>query len=195
MNIALCVFAYLFGGIPWGYLLFYMSEKKDIRKHGSHSTGATNVFRLKGWKLALPVMLADIFKGFFPVFLASKLSSSEILPILCGFLAVVGHCFPVYINLRGGKGVGTTLGVFLAVHPLSALIFLTVFFTVLAASRIVSLASLCGSFSLIPSSYFLIGNETVFLGVALFFLIVIRHLGNIKRLISGNERRLGQRYQ
>jgi len=193
MIILFCVFAYFFGAVPWGYLVYYLSEKKDIREFGSRSTGATNVLRLKGWKLALPVLLADVFKGFFPVFLAAELTSSEYLPLICGFLAVAGHCYPVYIKFKGGKGVGTTLGVFLAIIPMAALIFLGSFFIVIAVSRFVSLGSLIGSFSLIPSSIFLDLKETVFLSLALFFMIVIRHMGNIKRLFEGTERHLGQK--
>jgi glycerol-3-phosphate acyltransferase PlsY len=194
MKILFAILSYLFGAFPTGYLLFYISEKKDIRARGSQSIGATNVLRLKGWAFAIPVIIVDILKGFLPVFLALKLFPDVRVAFLCGFLAVLGHCFPIYIKFKGGKGVATTVGVYLALAIKPLLIGIGVFLLVIALTRYVSLGSLMAMTS-IPVSLFLMQEniEVVILSIAILFLIVIRHGGNIHRLVHGNERKLGEK--
>jgi len=92
MKILLLVFSYLLGSFPTGYVFFRLSTGKDIRNYGSGSTGATNLFRQKGWKLAVPALLIDVFKGGLPVFLSLKVIPDTRFALLCGFLAVLGHC-------------------------------------------------------------------------------------------------------
>ncbi len=177
-----------------GYILFYISEKKDIRNYGSRSTGATNVLRIKGWKLALPVFLLDFLKGLLPVLLALKLFGDQPLAALCGFLAVFGHCFPIFLKFRGGKGVATAAGAvaILAWKPL--LVGLVVLILVVVISRYVSLASLLASFSFLFFVYlFKEETEIIRLSLAIFLLIVFRHWGNIGRLAKGNERKIGEK--
>lgn len=194
MKIIFALCSYLMGSVPTGYLLYLISEKKDIRGFGSQSTGATNVLRLKGWRFALPVMIFDVLKGCLPALLALELLDDPTLAILCGFLAVLGHCFPVFIRFKGGKGVATSLGVYavLAVKPL--LVALLIFVAVIALTRFVSLGSLLASLS-IPVSAFLFqySNRIVLLGLAVFLLILFRHWGNVLRLLRGTERKLGER--
>jgi glycerol-3-phosphate acyltransferase PlsY len=174
--------------------LYYLSEKKDIRGYGSQSIGATNIFRLKGWIFAIPVILVDILKGFLPVFLALKLFPDKRFALLCGFLAVLGHCFPLYIKLKGGKGVATSVGVYLVLAFKPLLIGIGVFLIVIALTRYVSLGSIMAMLSLPLSIYFIQGNQEVaILSIAIFLLIVIRHGGNIRRLVDGNERKLGEK--
>jgi glycerol-3-phosphate acyltransferase PlsY len=196
MKILFALFSYLLGSFPTGYVLFSLSEKKDIRSFGSYSTGATNVLRLKGWIFALPVVLVDVLKGFLPVFLALRLFPDKKFALLCGFLAVLGHCFPVYIKFKGGKGVATAVGVFLALAVESLLICVAIFIFVILLTRFVSLGSLLAMLSL-PIAIFIIQGdiEKTLLGFAVFLLIAIRHAGNIKRLIRGNERKLGEKVQ
>jgi glycerol-3-phosphate acyltransferase PlsY len=196
MKILFAIFSYLFGSFPTGYVLFLISEKKDIRNFGSHSTGATNVLRLKGWIFALPVILVDVLKGFLPVFLALRLFPDKKFALLCGFLAVLGHCFPVYIKFKGGKGVATAVGVFLSVAVESLLICIVIFFLVILLTRYVSLGSILSMLSL-PVTIFLIQGdaEKTVLGFAVFLLVAFRHAGNIQRLVKGNERKLGERVQ
>jgi glycerol-3-phosphate acyltransferase PlsY len=194
MIIIFAVLSYLLGSFPSGYLAFYLAEKKDIRDLGSRSMGATNVLRLKGWKLALPVMVADILKGFLPVFLALKLFPDKRFALLCGFLAVLGHCFPIFIKFKGGKGVATAVGVFSAVAPLSVLIGLTVFLLIIAMTRYVSLGSLLAVLSFPLSVFLLKGDrDLIYLSVAVFLIILIRHSGNIRRLYLGTEKRFGEK--
>ena len=139
--------AYLLGAFPTGYLLFRKSERKDIRGFGSGATGATNVLRLKGWRLAVPVALIDLAKGFLPAFLAARLFPDIAFPAICASLAVAGHCFPIYIGFKGGKGVATAAGAMFALAPLQAFGALAVFITVLGLTRYVSLGSMMAAVS------------------------------------------------
>lgn len=196
MKIGLALFSYLLGAIPSGYILFYLSEKKDIRKFGSRSTGATNVLRLKGWKLALPVVAIDIGKGIIPVLTAQKLLRDNNFALICAFLAVLGHCFPVYIKFRGGKGVATTLGIYALVAFKPFLLSLAVFLVVVVLSRYVSLGSLLATLGF-PLFVLLLREqrELAYLGLALFLLIAYKHRENILRLVRGQERKLGEKAQ
>ena len=194
MKILFAFFSYLLGSIPPGYVFFYIRKKKDIRSFGSQATGATNVFRLLGWKFALPVIVIDILKGFLPVFLAIKLFQDMTLALACAFLAVLGHCFPVYIKFRGGKGLATTLGAYAALAPIPLLFCLAVFLIVVAISRYVSLGSLLACLTY-PVLVYLFKEETgiLYLSLALCLLIVFMHRSNIQRLIKGTERKLGEK--
>ncbi|MEJ7595891.1 MAG: glycerol-3-phosphate acyltransferase [Planctomycetaceae bacterium] len=147
---AFCVMAFLVGGIPFGYLVGRSLLKDDIRKHGSGNTGATNVGRLLGWKWGLAVLFLDALKGLLPT-LATKMflqdrGSDELVnlgAILAGICCIVGHMYPIWLKLRGGKGVATALGVILVIAPLASGVALATFLIVFAASRIVGLARSC----------------------------------------------------
>lgn len=194
MKILFAIASYLLGAFPTGYILYYLSEKKDIRGYGSQSMGATNMLRLKGWFFAIPVILVDILKGFLPVFFALKIFPDKRFALLCGFLAVLGHCFPVYIRFKGGKGVATSVGMYAALAFKPLLVGIAVFVLVIALTRYVSLGSILAMLSLPISIYLIQGNQEVaILGIAIFLLIVIKHSGNIRRLVGGNERKLGER--
>lgn len=193
MKILYALLTYLLGSLPTGYIFFLISEKKDIRNFGSHSTGATNILRLKGWKFALPVLAIDLLKGAIPVFIALRLFEDQSFSIICAFLAVTGHCFPVYLRFRGGKGVATTVGVcsVLAFKPF--LLSLAVFVLVVFFTRYVSLASLL-SIMFFPLFVFLFqgGIQIIVLGTAVFALIAFRHRENIGHLVRGTERKIGE---
>jgi len=194
MKILFLLFSYLFGSIPSGYIFFRIIDKKDIRNFGSGSTGATNLFRLKGWKIALPALLIDFLKGVLPVYLALRIFPDIKFALFSAILVFIGHCFPVYLKFRGGKGVATTMGIYAALAFIPFLFSLAIFLVVIGASRYVSLGSLLASFSY--PFFALIFNskeEIIFLSVILFILIVARHASNIKRLVKGKERKLGAR--
>ena len=194
MKILFLIFSYLLGAIPIGYVFYWITDKKDIRHFGSGSTGATNLFRAKGWKLAFPALAIDIFKGALPVYLALKLFSDLRMAVLAGFLAVLGHCFPVYLKFRGGKGVATTTGVFIILAFKPCLISVAIFVTIVAISRYVSLGSLLSMLSYpFLIMIFNKGEKILFLSIILFILIAAKHSGNIKRLIQGTERKLGEK--
>jgi glycerol-3-phosphate acyltransferase PlsY len=194
MKILFALFSYLLGSFPTGYLLYYLSEKKDVRRFGSQTIGATNILRLKGWRFALPVAVIDIIKGFFPVFLALKIFPDERFALYCGFLAVLGHCFPIYIKLKGGKGVATAVGVYLILAFKPLLIGIGIFIFVIALTRFVSLGSLAAMLSMPLSVLLMQGNrEIALLCLAIFLIVAIRHGGNIRRLVKGNERKFGEK--
>lgn len=194
MKIIFLIFSYLLGAFPIGYVLFWITDKKDIRNFGSGGTGGTNLFRLKGWKLALPAILFDILKGALPVYLALKLFSDLRIVLISGFLAVLGHCFPVYLKFKGGKGVATTTGVFIILAFEPCLISVAIFVIIIGISRYVSLGSLLATLSY-PFLIIIFnkGEEIFYLSIVLFIIIVARHSGNIKRLIQGTERKFGER--
>jgi acyl phosphate:glycerol-3-phosphate acyltransferase len=194
MKILFAVLAYALGAVPTGYIAFRLSEKKDVRGYGSGNTGATNIMRLKGWKLAVPVVIADILKGFLPAFLAVKVFGDHRLALVAAFLAIFGHCYPIYIGFRGGKGVATTVGAFAGVAPIPFIIAAIVFLLAVALTRFVSLGSMLAAASF-PAAVFLTGGrpDTVVWGGAVAILIAVRHRENIRRLLAGRERKLGEK--
>jgi glycerol-3-phosphate acyltransferase PlsY len=194
MKILVAVASYLAGSIPTGYLLARWAGTKDVRQFGSGSTGATNVLRVKGWKVALPVVVFDILKGFLPVFLASKWFGDPVFSAFCGFLAVVGHCFPFSIGFRGGKGVATSLGAFAAIAWAPCLASGGLFLIVVGLTRMVSLGSILGALAF-PAIVLAGGGSASVAAVALAIaaLVIVRHRGNIGRILQGTERKLGER--
>jgi glycerol-3-phosphate acyltransferase PlsY len=195
MKIAFALGSYLLGAVPSGYLLYRFGTRRDIRGFGSGNTGATNVLRLRGWKAALPVAAFDVLKGALPPLMAVRLFQDDRLALIAAFLAVLGHCYPVYIGFRGGKGVATTIGALLVLgwwQPLA--VSVAVFAGTLALTRYVSLGSLLAALSL-PASALIFdrGRPFAVWGLAVFVLIVIRHGANVGRLLAGRERRLGRR--
>lgn len=194
MKVLFAVLSYLLGAVPTGYLVFKLSERKDIRRFGSRNTGATNVLRLKGLKLAVPVVLADVLKGFLPAFLTFRLFGDPRLALIASFLAVVGHCYPVYIRFRGGKGVATTVGAAAALAFAPFLVSVTVFLVSVGLTRYISLSSILAVISFpIFVHVFGGGVETVVWGIAIAVLVVFKHRGNIGRLLAGRERKLGEK--
>ena len=190
----LFVFAYLLGSVPTGYLVFRLRENKDIRSYGSKNIGATNVLRVTGWELALPVAVFDILKGAVPVYLGLKLSSELWIACTAGFLAILGHCFPVYIKFKGGKGVATTVGAYSVLAPYPLLCILAVFLLIVALTQYVSLGSLSAALCFPLAVLLFKGSppELLILGGIVFILIIHRHRENIRRLMSGNEKKLGK---
>ncbi|MBN1273623.1 MAG: glycerol-3-phosphate 1-O-acyltransferase PlsY [Candidatus Aminicenantes bacterium] len=194
MKIIYSILSYLLGAVPSGYIIYRLVKKKDIRKEGSGSTGATNVLRLMGFKFALPVLLFDFLKGFLPAFLALRIFPDRRVALVCAFLAVLGHCYPVYIGFRGGKGIATMMGVYASLGILPCLLSLGVFILTVALTRYVSLGSILASLGFPLFTLAFIGDiETLALSLAIFVLVVIRHKGNIQRLLQGNERKLGEK--
>ncbi|HRT90593.1 MAG TPA: glycerol-3-phosphate 1-O-acyltransferase PlsY [Bacteroidales bacterium] len=188
---------YLLGSIPsavWAGKIFHGI---DIREHGSGNAGATNVIRVLGWKTGIPVMLADIAKGWLAALLphilnaAGKGSSMEInMMIVAGLAAIAGHVYPVFAGFRGGKGVGTTVGVLIALNPLLTLSCIGVFLAVLLITGYVSLSSMSFGvsfplllFTLFDTPSVIFRVFSVFIAVALIYT----HRSNIKRLIRGEE--------
>jgi glycerol-3-phosphate acyltransferase PlsY len=194
VKILFALASYLLGSLPTGYLLIRMADRRDIRQLGSQSMGATNVLRVKGLKFALPVMIVDVLKGFVPALLALRLFHDPTLAVVSGFLAVVGHCFPFSIGFRGGKGMATSMGAYAALAPPAFAASLALFILVTAAGRFVSLGTIAGSLSFPVLVLLIQGPNGLVIGsLAISALIIFRHKDNIKRLLAGTERKLGEK--
>jgi glycerol-3-phosphate acyltransferase PlsY len=188
------VASYFLGSIPTGYLFVRAADRRDIRDIGSRSTGATNVLRLIGWKFAVPVAAIDVLKGFLPAILSLRMFKDPFFASLCAFFAVAGHCFPFAIGFKGGKGVATSFGAYAALAFPSLLLSVGLFFLTVAVSRTVSLGSILASLSFPVFVLLLDGPRGVFAGsLAIAVLIVVKHYGNIRRLLNGTERKLGEK--
>jgi glycerol-3-phosphate acyltransferase PlsY len=186
-EISFIVFSYLLGSIPFGYLIFYFSEGKDIRTLGSGNIGATNVLRSKGKLAGILTLALDIIKGAVPV-IYGLLHFDQPWFVLLGALAVLlGHVFPVFLKFRGGKGVASLVGVFLVFYYPALLVFLAVFLLTLKLTRYVSLASLLATAALFFCILFTQVAETAMVVFAMLLLIAFRHRANIQRLLAGTE--------
>ncbi|UCD18617.1 MAG: glycerol-3-phosphate 1-O-acyltransferase PlsY [Candidatus Zixiibacteriota bacterium] len=198
------VVGYLFGSIPFGYIIACAFGIPDIRKYGSGNIGATNAWRVAGPTAGILVAVCDIGKGVLTVLVASYLGGQLLAPeyvkLLAGLAAVLGHLFPVFLLFKGGKGVNTALGVMVTLVPGHALLALAVFVLVVVISRYISLGSILAAAAFILS--ILIGKlagwsdvHPVYIpaGLVLALLIVIAHRSNIKRLLDGKENRFSFR--
>jgi len=194
MRVIIAVLSYLVGSIPTGYLLVRWTGRKDVRQFGSRSMGATNVLRVKGFKIALLVAAIDVLKGFLPALLALRFTGDPVFAALCAFLSVVGHCFPFSIGFRGGKGMATSLGAYAAIAWQPCAVGVVVFGLVAGLTRLVSLGSILGSLA-VPVSVLAFGGPmgVVAWSLAISALVVFQHRGNIRRLLKGKERKLGVR--
>jgi glycerol-3-phosphate acyltransferase PlsY len=186
--------SYLLGATPTSYIAGKLGRGIDLREHGSKNLGATNVYRILGWRYAIPVALIDIAKGAIPVLLAPT-TPYPWLPLAAGGAAVLGHMFSPYVSFKGGKGVATAAGMFLALAPLAVLIAIAVWGVCLWLTGYVSLSSIIAVLS-VPLTVALLqpGEPYVFwVSVALVALIIFAHRRNIARLIAGTENRFKTR--
>ena len=192
--LAAIAIGYLLGSLPFGYWAGRL-RGIDLRLAGSGNTGATNVMRVLGLKVGVPVMALDIAKGAAAVVVARELSSNDIVPVLAAAAAVTGHMYPFLLGFRGGKGVATAVGAFLVLAPLATLVCAGVFVAVVAATRYVSLGSMLAMVLLPPvaGSLFHASLPVVAAAAATAVLVVLKHRENLKRLVRGTERRLGQK--
>lgn len=195
--------AYLLGSIPFGYLLVRIFRHEDIRTTGSGNIGATNVARSGAKGLAIFTLLLDALKGFIAVVLARHIAEPYGFPqaydiaVAAAVAAVLGHCFPVWLGFRGGKGVATALGVFFALVPLTTILYLlSAFVVIVFLTRYVSLASIVAAalFPFFALPHAPARTPILVTGYILIPLIVIlKHHQNIRRLLSGTEHRFGSR--
>jgi len=192
-NTALIVAAYLLGAIPFGLIFARWLTGKDPREHGSGNIGATNVSRTGGKALGLLTLAADIGKGALPVAWAIH-TVSETIVALVAVAAFMGHIFPVYLGFRGGKGVATMFGVLLPWQPWMAVIAFCVWLLTLGIWRYVALASILAGLTL-PVSAWLLHTSAACVTASLLFclLMLVRHHSNIRRMMAGEEDRVGQK--
>jgi len=195
----LLVLAYLLGSIPTAYWVGKGVHGLDLRKEGSGNLGATNAFRVLGWRSALPVLLVDVAKGWLPAWLFPTLivapeGGAGMVPwaIAFGAMAITGHVFSIWVKFKGGKGVATSAGVFLALAPLPLLACFFVWVVALGISRTVSLASILAAAAL-PLAMVLLPHRSGTLGLlftlALSVFVIWAHRENIRRLRAGTETR------
>jgi len=190
--------AYLVGATPTSYLAGKLGRGIDLREHGSKNLGATNVYRILGWTYAIPVALFDIAKGAIPVAVFGRWAAGPAwLPVALGGAAVVGHMFSPYVRFKGGKGVATAAGMFLALAPLAFVIAIPVWALCLWITGYVSMSSVVAVVTFpvwvrltVPPPG---APATFWASVALAALIVFAHRANIRRLIAGTEHRFRTR--
>ncbi len=203
------VLSYLVGSIPGSIWVGKLLHGVDVREHGSGNPGATNVFRVLGWKSGVLCSLIDIGKGLFAAGVIATIrldalpigieawQTDTMVRLLAGIAAVAGHMFPIWARFHGGKGVNTSAGVLFALTPVSMLITLVAFLVVLFSSRYVSLASLSAAVvfpSTVAIRRYVFGIELdpslFFLSLIMAIAIFVAHRPNIKRLLNGTENRV-----
>ncbi len=193
--------AYLMGSIPFGYILVRLFRHEDIRATGSGNIGATNVVRSGAKGLGILTLVLDALKGFVAVVIAQHIAAPYGFPqayeiaVCAAVAAVLGHCFPVWLGFKGGKGVATALGVFFALVPLTTVLYLLAVFVLLVAiTRYISLGSIVAA-ALFP--VFALQNAPahtplIITGyIVIPLIIILKHHQNIRRLLSGTENRFG----
>lgn len=183
------VVAYLIGAIPFGVLLTRLVGAGDLRRIGSGNIGATNVLRTGRKGLALATLILDALKGGLPVWLGYRLLGPD-MAVVAGLGAVVGHCFPVWLLFRGGKGVATAAGVVFALTPVVGAAALVVFALVVALTRYVSLGSILAAAAAVPLAWVLGHSQAAQLFLVIALIIVAKHAGNVRRLVAGNENKV-----
>ena len=188
MQYFMIVISYFIGAVPFG-LVLGKAAGIDVRKDGSGNIGATNVARLVGKKIGIVTLLLDVAKGFLPMLAAAGLGAGENTILLCGIAAFAGHLYPVYLKLKGGKGVATALGVFLYLDPVAVVICILSFVAVVVVSGYVSAGSLVASALMPVLVLFLRGpGNVVWCALFIAFLIWFKHRENIVRLLRREEK-------
>jgi len=190
------ILAYLIGSIPTGLWLGQHYLGVDLREHGSGNLGATNAFRVLGKKMGATVLFIDVLKGLAPVVFLPPLLGVRATPeneLIIGCSAVAGHVFSMFVNFRGGKGVATALGVFLAIAPGEMLAVLALGIGIIVTTGYVSAAAVVGAL-LLPFLLYFSGRPAVVLLVSCIIaaIVLVRHKSNILRLFAGRENRLSE---
>lgn len=192
----LILVGYLAGAIPWGLVIGRLVAHVDIRRYGSGSTGATNALRVLGWRASAVVFLLDFLKGLLPVLLARATGRPGWVVAAVGIAAVLGHCWSPFIGFTGGKGMATGAGAATAIAPW-ILLLLPMMVLVVALTRYVSLGSiltsLAAAVAILVAALLGQASWAGVVGVAVMAAVIVgKHRGNIRRLLAGTERRLGE---
>jgi len=188
MLVIAIIAAYLIGAIPCGVLLTRLTGGEDIRTVGSGNIGATNVYRTAGRKLGILTLVGDALKGLLPVLVAQLAGLDSTTVAMIAVAAFLGHCFPIYLGFKGGKGVATALGIFLILSPQAVLLAVLLFALLLWKWRYVSLGSVSAAGVMPPLVLLLTGSTQLFAATLVIAALVIwRHRENIQRLLTGSE--------
>ena len=187
------VAAYLLGSVSSAIVVARLMGLRDPRQVGSRNPGATNILRYGGKVAAVLTLLGDVLKGALAVLAARALTADPGIIALSGFLAFLGHLFPVYFGFRGGKGVATAFGVWLAVSPLVGLLLAGTWLLVAALFRYSSLAALTAALAVPVYVWWRVpGTPYLVAGVAISAALIVRHRSNIRKLLAGKETRIGK---
>jgi glycerol-3-phosphate acyltransferase PlsY len=189
--------SYLVGAIPTSYLAGRVFRGIDLREHGSKNLGATNLYRVLGWRYAIPVGLFDIAKGIVPVLVfAPRVSGAQLFALACGVAAILGHVYSVFVRFRGGKGVATAAGVMLGLTPGALGAAALVWAVIVFLTGYVSLGSIAAA-AVFPAAVFLLERldhpAILWIDMVVAVAIIWFHRANIRRLLSGTESRFGRR--
>ncbi|HEY3307482.1 MAG TPA: glycerol-3-phosphate 1-O-acyltransferase PlsY [Desulfuromonadaceae bacterium] len=184
--------AYLLGSIPTGLLLGKLYGI-DVRKEGSGNIGATNLYRTVGRKIGVVTLICDCLKGLVPVLIAREYGISPDQIAWIGLAAFSGHVFSIFLCFKGGKGVATALGIFLALSPLSVAIAVGVFLVLVLKWRYISLGSIVAA-GIMPLAVALLGGgrDMLIVTVLIAVIVIVKHHENIKRLVAGTENKFKQ---
>lgn len=198
-----CLAGYLLGAVPTGLLLTRWVAGVDLRSVGSGNTGFSNATRVVGYKWSVWVLAFDVLKGFVPAFLfprwldlqATRGLGEEAARLAIAVTPVIGHCSSIFLKFRGGKGVATSMGVYLALAPLPLFIALGLGLVMIAATRYMSAGSMTGALTLAVTLPFINRSEPLLrdLTILIALVIVILHRANIQRLLNGTEHKLGEK--
>jgi glycerol-3-phosphate acyltransferase PlsY len=189
--------SYLLGAIPTSYLLSRLFAGIDLRQHGSGNLGATNLYRVLGWKYAVPAGVFDMAKGLIPVVVfAPRVSDSELFALACGVAAILGHVFSVFVRFKGGKGVATAAGVMLGLTPVALAVSAAVWVLLVRLTGYVSLGSIVAA-AILPLGVYALDNPSTpavfWIATGIAVGVIVLHRKNIQRLLKGTENRFGRR--
>jgi len=195
MIILIILISYILGSIPFGYILSKLVKKIDIRDYGSGNTGATNTLRILGPFMASIVLIGDMSKGYFSIYLSHLIRQDSIFILtIVGLAVICGHDWSLFLKFKGGKGVATTFGVILALNPMIAILAAIVWGIIIISTRYASLASISAVISII---FFMIlfkqPYEYIIFSMIIMLLTIFTHKENIKRLKMGNESKIGEK--
>ena len=210
LYVVMILIGYLCGNIHGAYIIGKLFRKQDIRDFGSGNSGSTNALRVFGFKLALPAFIIDFSKGFFPVFFAEKLadlllsligSAMMFNPVIVATLRtiialgiILGHNYPFVLKFKGGKGIASTVGILMAIHPLCGFIFGIIILAIAFTTKYVSLGSVISSLLIPFIVYFITWDKNyLVLSILLTVFAVYRHRSNIARLKNGTENKFGKK--
>jgi len=187
------VLGYLVGSIPFGFIFVKLSKNVDLRSYGSGSTGATNVSRVLGKKVAAFVAVLDALKAIGAYAIVINLTANPLAAFIAALAAIVGHCYPVWLGFKGGKGVSTSFGAAILINTLPAILALFVFVFAVIASKRVSIGSLTAAWTFFGISVFTkVAAMPMIFAIFLAIFLTITHRENIKRIIEGKEKPLWQ---
>lgn len=193
--VIVAILAYIIGSFSSAYILGRVLKNKDIRAYGSGNAGATNAVRVFGKKIGTMAFILDVLKGVLAVYIGNKILGYD-GKLIAGLFAVIGHNWPVFFKFKGGKGIATSFGVLVSIHWPTTILILALFIIVAITTRYVSLSSILSAFA--APIVILIGkrpfdSKFFLMTLMLAILAIYRHRGNIKRLLEGNEYRIGEK--